>query len=113
MQQRNKLMSLTLTCRQWMVIHNLLLSFLMSTKREVEALRKRTGPDNVGRIREACEIIKAHCDEIPELEHLTIADTSWVMTRIPWVLNEAAGLRVVGLTSDLVGKINTQLQRNS
>lgn len=111
MQQRNKLMSLTLTCRQWVMIHDLLYAVLVSPKRE--ANRKRTGPDNLNRMRELCETIKAHTEDIADLEQITISDTSWLMSRIPWVLNEAAGFSIPGLTSQLVSNINNQLQRNS
>lgn len=107
--RRERMPSLTLTCRQWQIMHDLLYAVLTSPKRA--DLRKRTGPDNLERCKNMLEIIKAHTLDRAELEAITITDTTWVMVRIPWVINEAAGYRINGLNSELVSNIYNQLQR--
>ena len=107
----DRLQKLTLTCREWQIVHNLLYSVVSSPK--LSSLRVRIGQDNLERVKNAMNAIKVSVADIALLERITIEDTSWVMSRIPWVINEAAGHKVKGLNSDLVNEIYTQLQRNS
>ncbi|MEQ8636862.1 hypothetical protein [Gimesia maris] len=105
-----KRQSLTLSCREWCKVHDLLYALLVSPK--LGGLRKRRGPENLERVKIAVEIIKSHTLDIAELEQVTISDTYWVMSQIPWVINEAASYRI-GISSELVGNIYTQLQRKA
>lgn len=106
-----RLISLTLTGRQWMTIHDLLYAVLTSPKRADS--RQRRGPDNLERCKNLVETIKVSTQDFADMEKIKITDTTWVMSQVSWVLNEAAGFRVKGLTSELVGDINTQLQRKA
>jgi len=109
-QSKSRLQSLTLSCREWCKVHDLLYAVLVSPK--LAGLRTTTGPENLERVKTAVETIKFHTQEIAELEQITISDTDWVMSRIPWVINEAASYRI-GISSELVGNIYTQLQRKA
>lgn len=101
---------LTLACRQWETIHDLLHAVLSSPK--CAGIRGKTGELELKTVAKARDAIKVSVEGASPLTNITIEDTAWVMSRIPWVINEAAGFKLKYINSSVLGDINTQLQKS-
>ena len=106
-----KKLRLTLTRNQFAEIHDMLHSVLTSPN--LAPIRAKLVGLDVENIVKAREAIKEALSGVGPEYHVTVEETFWVLSRTSWVINEAAGYRLKHINGEVLGNINTQLQRKT
>ena len=113
---KGKQISLTLTREQFAEIHDMFYSLSASFARkpvDMPALRNSLTPLEVEYHARLMRAIKEASNGIGGNYHITVQETFEVLSRVSWLVYQAAGCNLKYINSEVLGNINNQLMRKA